>query len=152
MKKCIEPSSTVKKEYLNQYQESQRALKRIEDTIYELRSFKMYPSAIIDGLPRSAEHKDLSDYAVKLDQLVARYYRQRYKRIKIFDEIMQKIEKHQDETERQLLFERYIKCAKWEDIAEEMGYSLQHIHRLHNKAIENFSWFNGERMNNGIYN
>lgn len=37
---------------------------------------------------------------------------------------------------KQVLWERYISGKKWAEIAEEMCYSEQHIHRLHNKALE----------------
>ena len=36
---------------------------------------------------------------------------------------------------RQVLWERYISGKKWTEIAEEMCYSEQHIHRLHQKAL-----------------
>ena len=36
---------------------------------------------------------------------------------------------------RQVLWERYISGKKWVEIAEEMLYSEQHIHRLHKKAL-----------------
>lgn len=36
---------------------------------------------------------------------------------------------------RQVLWERYILGKKWVEIAEEMCYSEQHIHRLHKKAL-----------------
>ena len=35
-----------------------------------------------------------------------------------------------------ILHKRYVQGKKWEDISEELQYELQHIHRLHNKAIE----------------
>lgn len=134
----IKESAAVKKDYLNQYQECQKGLKRIEETVYELRSFKTLPAMFIDDMPHSKEHKDLSDYVVKLDELISRYYKLRYQRIKIFENIIHKIENYEEETERQLLYERYIKGCKWEDISDNMGYSIQHIHRIHNKAIKNF--------------
>ena len=36
---------------------------------------------------------------------------------------------------KQILHKRYIQGEKWEDISEELAYELQHIHRLHKKAI-----------------
>ncbi len=40
------------------------------------------------------------------------------------------------ETERQLLYRRYILCEKWTDISAEMLYSIQHLHRLNNKVLK----------------
>lgn len=36
---------------------------------------------------------------------------------------------------KQILHKRYVQGKKWEDISEELAYELQHIHRLHKKAI-----------------
>lgn len=42
--------------------------------------------------------------------------------------------------EHQMLLElRYICFKPWEDIAEDMNFSLQHIFRLHSAALQNFS-------------
>lgn len=37
---------------------------------------------------------------------------------------------------REVLWKRYISGKKWAEIAEEMCYSEQHLHRLHQKALE----------------
>ena len=37
-----------------------------------------------------------------------------------------------------VLSKRYILMKTWEQIAEEMGYSLTQIHRIHNRGIEIF--------------
>ena len=42
-----------------------------------------------------------------------------------------------DEVQREVLTRRYLLYQKWEDIAEEMNYSVQHIFRLHGAALKN---------------
>lgn len=37
---------------------------------------------------------------------------------------------------RTLLIARYINCKTWEQIADEMGYDLRWIYRLHGKALK----------------
>ena len=39
------------------------------------------------------------------------------------------------ETERCVLFKRYIQGQKWKVIADEMLYSVQHLHRLNRSAL-----------------
>ena len=39
------------------------------------------------------------------------------------------------EMEREVLYRRFILCEKWEKIAGEMLYSLQHLHRLEKSAL-----------------
>ena len=41
--------------------------------------------------------------------------------------------------EREVLTRRYIMYQKWEDIAEVMGYSRQHITRIHESALKHIS-------------
>ena len=60
------------------------------------------------------------------------------KRISIRREITQKIEQMQDETEKTVLRLRYIHWLRWEQIAERMGYSPEHVQRIHKKALGNF--------------
>lgn len=45
------------------------------------------------------------------------------------------IEQLSDGNCKQVLCKRYISGKKWSEIAEEMCYSEQHIHRLHQKAL-----------------
>ncbi len=42
-----------------------------------------------------------------------------------------------DEVQREILTRRYLLYQKWEIIAEEMNYSVQHIFRLHGAALKN---------------
>lgn len=38
-----------------------------------------------------------------------------------------------------VLYKRYILCEDWESIADEMGYSLSHIYKLHGWALKELS-------------
>ena len=45
-----------------------------------------------------------------------------------------------DNPDHEMLLElRYMDCFTWEEIANEMGYSITHVHRLHKKALEEFA-------------
>lgn len=48
------------------------------------------------------------------------------------------IMKLENSSERMLLQSRYIFNETWEQIAERIGYSVMHTHRIHKKALENF--------------
>lgn len=41
-----------------------------------------------------------------------------------------------DSDDRDLLTKRYLEFKTWNAIAAEFGYSVQHIYRLHTKAVE----------------
>ena len=74
MKKEISAEAKLnekKKEYLTQYLECVRAVRRIESQIEELRINIMCPSIHISDMPRAnAGQGDLSDYIVKEHSLI----------------------------------------------------------------------------------
>ena len=55
------------------------------------------------------------------------------------ESIKRRIEAMGDEREKDLLTYRYIRGMKWEKICTEMKHSWQHIHRIHAKALKNFT-------------
>lgn len=127
-----------KKEYLRGYERAVRQMERSELRIREIRLNKLCPSVIIDDMPHGSEKNDLSSYVSMLDQEERKYIKARYQRIKLCREISDKIERIENENEKDILMYRYIKLMKWEDICVKMKHSWQHIHRIHSKALENF--------------
>lgn len=138
MEKNKVEQNDIKKEYLGGYERALHQMERSEMRIEEIRLRKMSPSNVLDGMPRASGHKDLSGYAAILDQEERKYMKARYLRIKLCSEISDKIERQDNEDEKNVLMCRYIKLMKWEDISERLGFSLQHIHRIHSKGIKNF--------------
>lgn len=134
----IKAENDNKKEYLWGYQRAKRQLERLEEELVELRLDKMCPSVIQDGMPHASGGGDLSGYAARVDALERKILKARYKRIQMFKEIRDRIERLEDENEKDVLVYRYIKGMKWEDIAVKMEYTWQHIHRIHSNALENF--------------
>lgn len=51
-------------------------------------------------------------------------------------DIINIIDKLEDDTLKNLLRFRYLDFRKWEDIAYILGYSNKHIYKLHNKALK----------------
>lgn len=127
------------KQYLNSCVSAQREVKRLESDIADLRREKTSISHILDGMPRGSDHKDLSDYIVKLDELEKKLLRARYKRVAIYTQIFDQIEKIEDDMERELLTYRYLKGHTWEKVADEMYLSYGYCHKVHNKALEHFA-------------
>ena len=128
-----------KKEFLMSYQKEKRRVRRLEEQLEELRQNKMSPSVTNDGMPHGTDKKDLSDYVVKVDEIEQELVAARYSRICAFQEVQRRIEAMEDEREKDLLTYRYIRGMKWEKICNEMKHSWQHIHRIHAKALKNFT-------------
>lgn len=134
----IKTENEKKKEYLWGYQKTKRQLERLEEELAELRLDKMCPSVIQDGMPHASGGGDLSGYAARVDALERKILKARYKRIQRFKEIRDRIERLEDENEKDVLVYRYIKGMKWEDIAVKMNIGYRHVLRMHGKALENF--------------
>lgn len=127
-----------KKWYLKGYERAIREMKRSEERIREMRMNRICPAVIADGMPHASGGSDLSGYAARLDEEERKYQKARYLRIKRCQEISDKIERLADEDEKDVLFYRYIKLMKWEDICVEMHYSWKWIHKIHARALEHF--------------
>lgn len=130
-----------KKEYLRQFRESVRAVRRIEEQIKELEANEMCPSAIsLNGMPiaSSYNNKDLSVYIAKKDELLSHMIRARHKRIVLYHDIFKRIEDLQDEDEKEVLTLRYIKGMKWEAVACHRHVEWAQVHRIHARALKNF--------------
>lgn len=127
-----------KKEFLMSYQKEKRRVRRLEEQLEELRRNKMSPSVTNDGMPHGSDKKDLSDYAVKVDEIEQELVAARYSRICAFQEVQKRIEAMEDEVEKDLLTYRYLRNLNWVNIAVKMDYSWQHLHKIHARALRNF--------------
>lgn len=54
-------------------------------------------------------------------------------------DLSSEIDKVEDVVERALLRYRYIKGYTWEQISEELGYSIAQVYRIHKRAFKNFN-------------
>lgn len=127
------------KQYLNSCLSAKREVEQLETDIAYFRAEKMSVRHTLDGMSHGSERKDLSDYIVKLEELENRLIRARYKRVTIYTQIFDQIEKMEDDMERELLTYRYLKGHTWEKVADEMFLSYGYCHRVHRKALEHFS-------------
>lgn len=127
-----------KKDYLRGYERAVRQMERINERIDEIRSNRIGTGINYDGLPHAHNNSDLSEYAAKIDREIRRYIKARYRRTMICREISDKIERMDNEDEKDVLTYRYIRLMKWEDICVKMKHSWQHVHRIHKRALENF--------------
>lgn len=126
-----------KKEYLKGYEKAVRQLKRIEMEIQEIRLNRIYPSIAIDGMTHASNSRDLSEYIVLLEKEERKCKRAQYKKFEKCKEIKNKIEQLKNEDEKDVLFYRYIKLMKWEEICNELQCSWRQVHRIHSKALSN---------------
>ena len=75
----------------------------ILNEIQRLRLNKMFPSVVNDGMPKGSEQSDLSEYAAKLDSLIEKLKQERFKEIKLMDDILYSISLLEDKDEKTVL-------------------------------------------------
>jgi len=72
------------------------------------------------------------DYERELNAKIDKY-------VDLKREIAEKIEEVSDDRYRLVLRNRYVNLLKWEQIALDMNYHINHIWWLHNKALQAFA-------------
>lgn len=138
VQEVVKKENELKKKYLRSYGDAIRAEKAIEDEIQQLRLDKMCPSVIMDDMPHSQNQTDLSTYAAKIDVLMFDLKCKLEDKIELRREINRKIESMNCESEKMLIWLRYIKGMKWEEIAVKMDYDYRYVLKIHGRALEHF--------------
>ena len=132
-------TNTEKKRYLNSYLALRSRLKRLGLMYIQCDLDTMLPSIQSDGLPHAHNPHGLETYAQKRDKLERDIEKTRQELIDKLSEIVWNIEQMQDETERSVLYYRYIEGMKWDDVADTVGYTRQHTDRIHGEALQHFN-------------
>ncbi len=125
------------KEFLRQYEYADRKVRRLETEYHdELIMVDAIRSASDnDGMPHGTNiSRPTEDKALRLAD----------KHLRLIDAKTEAIEKRQevfdlingiDGVEGDLLYERYIKLRKWEEICILLNYSWQGVHLVHRRAL-----------------
>ena len=126
------------KEYLGQaYRLDQRINSKLEQ-VASLNELATKCTLSLTGMPRNPNRgtSTMADAVGKIVDLQAEINRDIDRLVDLKREMVTVI-KAVDYTEYQTLLElRYLCFKTWEQIAVDMGYSIQHIYRLREKAYE----------------
>lgn len=127
-------------EFLNQYREADRRAKRFK-TEYEqeLELIDTVKStADIDGLPRgNGIKKPVEDKAIKLADKAIAWKIAELDAIEVRQKVFDAITNIKGD-EGDLLYLRYVKLMKWNEIADEMGYTERWVHQIKKNAWKIF--------------
>lgn len=126
-----------KKTYLRAYRKHGKRIKRIESEIEEIRNMKMHPSSINNGMPHGSNQSDLSSYVAALQEREDELYQEGVKQVQTYKDIEYRINKLENQDERDVMFYRYIKGFTWWQIAQLMEHSESWIYELHGRALKN---------------
>lgn len=124
--------------YFSRYKNLEKEIEMKRAEILRLRSESERVTSMISGIPRG-ENSEIQDktaetVALLLD-LVSSLNEDIIRLIALRKSMEEEIGHVENSTYRILLTKRYIEGKKWENIAVEMNYSWQHIHKLHNRAL-----------------
>ena len=126
------------KEYLGQaYRLDQRINSKLEQ-VASLNELATKCTGVLTGMPRNPNRgtSTMADAVAKIVDLQAEINRDIDRLVDLKREMVRLI-KAVDNTEYQTLLElRYLCFKTWEQIAVDMGYSIQHIYRLREKAYD----------------
>lgn len=126
------------KEYLGQaYRLDQRINSKLEQ-VMSLRELNTKATATMSDLPSGAGHSvyRMQDIIAKIVDLENEINRDIDTLVDLKREMVATIKAVADPECQTLLELRYLCFKTWEQIAVEMKYSIQHIYRLRDKAIE----------------
>ena len=128
------------KEYLHQYRNIQREIEDIDRRMAQIRLKYAAPSAInYSDMPKAhnSEH-DLSDYIVKMDELTD-YMISKYTRLRGIEvDIYMRVDRMENEKEREHLRYRYIDGMTWTEIADALDTTERNVYFIHGRALRHF--------------
>lgn len=126
------------KEYLKQYEYATRKAERFrKEYEAEMRTIDTVRSlSDNDGMPHgSGISKPTEDKAIRLAAKAVRWKAAELEALEIRQTIFTVISEIPG-VEGDVLFAKYIELRKWEDIAEEMHYSVRGIYGIHGRALQ----------------
>ena len=125
------------KEYLNQLREVKRQQRILQEEIDELTIKAGYGTGRrmarnISGTNRRCRMEDAILNKLELMKSLTERLTQQ---IILESEIMGAIYSVEDKAYQSILLMRYVRCYRWEQIAEEMNYERSRVYELHGKAL-----------------
>lgn len=124
------------KEILNEAREQRfiwkRCKRKVEEICYEIEGIK---SPGIKERVQSSHQSDLSELIARKEDCEMMEREAREKLDRLMKEAADIIAREPDEKKREILYQRYLECDSWGAIIRSMGYSRQHVFRLHAESL-----------------
>lgn len=126
------------KQWLWQYRDAKKEVRRLEEELQELIELQESCRAIqYSDMPKGGgSQRDLSDEMVKHEKIWRKICKARYKQIIVFEKVKSAIDRLPTADQRTVMSYRYLRLMDWEKICIKTGYSWKHVHRFHAKALE----------------
>ena len=128
----------TRKEYLNQAYWLDRRIDSKLEQLSALKEMATKTTSIMndDVVSHSRNLHSLQDVISKIIDMQAEINNDIDHLVNLKQEIMQVIKGVQNPEHQILLEQRYLCFKSWESVAEELGYNIRHVYRLHDEAVE----------------
>ena len=133
------------KEYFAQIRKTDRLIHRLDSTIATLRSSLTSTGS---QLKQDKVQNTLEETITKIIDLEAKINARIDELVSMKQEAFTMINRIPDLDQQNILIGRYIQLKKWEDISEELNYSMQWVFELHGKGLLAFAKANSDFLNN----
>ena len=126
------------KEYLNQAYWLDRRIDSKLEQLSELRKIAVKTTSIMieDVVSHTRNVHSMQDVIAKIVDMQAEINADIDRLVDLKSEIMHVIKAVRNPEHQTLLELRYLCFKSWEYVAEQMGYNVRHIYRLHDEAVE----------------
>lgn len=138
------------KEYLNRIRTQEFLLRQVELELMEVRAdiLSLRGSSLTEKVSGTKDADTANKY-IRLEKYAERVNREWDVLIGMRVQAKELIMGMPDQRERAALYARYIRCRRWEDIADEMHYSWNGIFKLHGQALRTFGKLYADIINDG---
>lgn len=128
------------KEYLSQARLLDTRINAKIQQVAALNDLATSATATLSGMPHSPNRgsSKMADAVVKIIGLQQEINHDIDELVDLKRDIMHRVNAIPNMEYRLLLEKRYLCFMPWEKIAVDMGYSIQHIYRLHDWALQQF--------------
>lgn len=129
------------KEYLQQARFLDNRIKSKIQQVEALNELATNCSAVISDMPRNPNRggSPMADAVMKMIDIQDEINKDMDDLVSLKQEIMSVIKRIPNLEHQTILEKRYLCNLTWEQIAVDMGYSLQHTFRHHDSALKNIA-------------
>lgn len=126
-----------KKAFLRSYRKRKNRIAALKDQEEILLAMKTGASCGTgDGMPHAHNRTDLSDYMVRMDDVLDKISMERGELEKEVALIVTAVNELKNSNETYVLTKRYMMGWDWDQIAESMGYATRSVHYIHSNALK----------------
>lgn len=121
----------------------ERERKQIEDLKQRMYTVSA-PALDADRVKTSGSGDDkLLKLIASVERTTRRITRDMTKHMKLYNQIVREIDRVQDERAKTILTSRYVLYMQWDAIANDLGYEMSYVYRLHQDAVRMYAALNG---------